>query len=121
MVKGDYEVELQISEVVTRGGVRRVTWLLDKEDEWISVAKLPGVELERGDRGPGMVWLCRVRLQLPLGARLMRVESQPQRGEPKDPLAYFWSARSSAQKRVDRSYFQVGDQGRLIRIHKPEQ
>jgi hypothetical protein len=116
MVIGDYEVELQISEVVVRGGVRRVTWLLDKEDEWISVTQLPGAELERKDRGPGMVWHCRVLVRLPRGARLMRVESQPQRSEPKDPLEYLWSARRSSEKRVQRSYFQVGDQGRLIRI-----
>ena len=121
MVEGDYEIELQISEIVVRGGVRRVTWLLDKEDEWISVTQLPGAELERGDRGPGMVWLCRVRLRLPRGARLMRVESQPQRSEPKDPLTYFWSARASTEKRVQRSYFQIGDQGRLIRIPRHEQ
>lgn len=120
MATADYEVELQIFEVVTRGGVRRVTWLVDQEQEWVSAATFPGAELERRDRGPGMVWLCKVLLRLPLGARLMRVESQPERSEPKDPLAYLWSARRSTDRRVQRSFFEVGDQGRLIRISGPD-
>jgi hypothetical protein len=111
-----FEIELQIFEAVTRGGVRRVTWHVSEQDEWVSVAATPGAQLDYQDRGPGMVWRRQVRLRLPVGAELMRVESEPARDAPKDPLAYLWGARRGTERRVRRSYFRVGEQGKLLKL-----
>jgi hypothetical protein len=120
MSQGDaetgFEIELHIFEAVTRGGVRRVTWHVSEQDDWVSVTATPGALVENRDRGPGVVWRTQVRLRLPLGAELMRVESEPARDAPKDPMAYLWGARRGAERRVKRSYFQVGEQGKLLKL-----
>ncbi len=111
-------VELEISESVTRGGVRRVTWHVASEDDWVSVTTLPGAELRAPDSVPGVIWRKQVIVELELGARLMRVESEPERAPPKDPMAYLWQAQGGARRKVKRSYFRVGRAGRLERVSR---
>jgi hypothetical protein len=113
------EVELEIFETVVRGGVRRVTWHVENEDDWISATVSPGAQVDRQDNSPGTVWRTRVLVRLPLGAKLMRVESEPDRQKSEDPLAYFWSAPRVHPRLVKRSYFQVADRGRLLRLPQP--
>lgn len=110
-----YEIELDTFEIVVRGGVRRVTWRVADGDDWLSAPDFPGAAVENRDRAPGMVWLRRVIIRLPVGARLMRVESAPERALAKDPLAYLWGAPRSREWRVKRSYFIVSDHGQLTR------
>lgn len=114
-----YGVELRILERVTPGGVRRVTWHVAKGDDWISVADFPGAVMRDLDKGPGVVWQRGVSLQLPLGARLMCVESFPERAPRKDPLAYFWEETRRAARGVRRSFFRVESGGRLVRSTEP--
>lgn len=109
-------VELEISESVTRGGVRRVTWHVASEDSWVSVTELPGAELRAPASARGVIWRKQVIVELPLGARLMRVESEPERAPPKDPMAYLWQTRGGVRRKVNRSYFRVGRAGRLERV-----
>lgn len=111
-----FEVELEIFEAVVRGGVRRVTWHVEQEDDWISATAYPGAQMNRQDNSPGTVWRTRVLVQLPLGAKLMRVESEPERQKSQDPLAYFWSAPRVHPRLVRRSYFRVDSGGRLARL-----
>jgi hypothetical protein len=114
-----FEVELEIFEAVTRGGVRRVTWHVSDDDEWISATAWPDAQVNRQDNSPGTVWRSRVLVQLPLGTELMRVESEPDPQRSKDPLAYFWSAPRVHPRLVRRSYFRVDDGGRLFRLPQP--
>lgn len=109
------EVELEIFETVVRGGVRRVTWHVENLDDWISVTAWPGAQVNRQDNSPGTVWRSRVLVRLPLGTKLMRVESEPDRQKSEDPLAYFWSAPRVHRRLVKRSYFQLDASGRLLR------
>ena len=111
-----YSLELEILEVVTRGGMRRVTWHLANEDEWVSVTQLPGAELTQRPNGPGVVWRKQVKVRLELGARLMRVESLPDRAPPKDPMDYLWQARRGVVRKVKRDYFRVDNGGKLVRL-----
>jgi hypothetical protein len=68
------------------------------------------------DRSPGVVWRRSVRLRLPVGTRLMRVESvPPPRAAQKDPLSYLWGAPRSSAQQVQRRYFKVDVGGRLER------
>lgn len=110
------EVELEIFETVVRGGVRRVTWHVENVDDWISATACPGAQVNRQDNSPGTVWRSRVLVRLALGTKLMRVESEPDRQKPADPLAYFWSAPRVHRRLVKRSYFQVDAGGRLLRL-----
>jgi hypothetical protein len=114
-----FEVELEIFEAVMRGGVRRVTWHVAEDDDWISATACPGAQVNKQDSSPGTVWRCRVVVQLPLGAELMRVESEPDRQKSEDPLAYFWSAPRVHRRLVRRSYFRVESGGRLLRLPQP--
>jgi hypothetical protein len=45
----------------------------------------------------------------------MRVESTPERQVQRDPLAYLWKPGQGARRRVQRSYFNVSQTGRLVR------
>jgi hypothetical protein len=113
-------VELEISESVTRGGVRRITWHVESDDDWISVTQLPGAELRDPASTAGVVWRRHVLVELAPGTRLMRVESEPERAPPpKDPMAYLWQMRGGVRRKVKRSYFRVGHQGRLVRVSEP--
>lgn len=115
-----YSLELEILEAVTRGGMRRVTWHWANEDEWVSVTQLPGAELEARPNGPGVVWRKQVKVRLEHGARLMRVESLPDRAPPKDPMDYLWQGRRGVARQVKRDYFKVTDGGKLVRLpHDP--
>lgn len=111
-----FDIELEIFESVMRGGVRRVTWHVANEDDWVSATACPGAHVDRQDNSPGTVWRSRVLVQLPPGAELMRVESEPDRQKSDDPLAYFWSAPRVHRRLVRRSYFRVDNAGRLSRI-----
>lgn len=114
-----FEVELEIFEAITRGGVRRVSWHVADGEDWVSATACPGAQIERQENGPGTVWVSRVHLQLPAGARLMRVESEPDRQKSEDPLAYLWSGPGVHRRRVRRSYFGVSHKGRLVRLSRP--
>jgi hypothetical protein len=110
-------IELDISESVTRGGVRRVTWHVAKDDDtWLSVTEVPGADIRDPASTAGVIWHKHVLVTLPLGARLMRVESEPERAPPKDPMAYLWQGRPGVRRKVKRSYFRVGAAGKLVRV-----
>jgi hypothetical protein len=111
----EHEIQLEVFEAVVEGGVRRVSWHVAQGTSWLSAANYPGARVDLADRTAGVVWLRRVLLCLPAGTRLMRVESLPDRGVQRDPLAYLWKRGPSSAQDVQRSYFRVGDSGRLLR------
>lgn len=113
----DIEVELESFEAVVPGGVRRVTWLVLQDEKWTLVSDSPDARIEQREGGAGMIWLRRVVLRLPLGARLKRVESLPRRETPRDPLAYLLSPTKGGDRETRRSYFVLARGGKLERIH----
>src|SRR3954467_6286318 len=104
----DHEIQLEVFEATTQGGVRRVSWHVAQGERWLSAANYPGARFDLTDRGRGVVWQRRVLLCLPAGTRLMRVESLPDRAVQSDPLAYLWKRGDGTRQRVQRSYFRVG-------------
>jgi hypothetical protein len=114
-----HTIEVEAFEAVVPGGVRRVTWLVESEREWRLVSELPGASVEARDAGRGTVWVRRVTLELPAGARLMRVESSPERATPRDPLAYLFGPEKRKARRTRRSQFVVGVAGQLERVAPP--
>jgi hypothetical protein len=111
----EHEIQLETFEAVTEGGTRRVSWHVAQGEDWLSAASYPGAKVDLADRTPGVVWQRRVLLCLPAGTRLMRVESTPERELQQDPLAYLWRPGQSARRRILRTYFNVGQGGRLVR------
>jgi hypothetical protein len=111
-----HKIEVEAFEAIVPGGVRRVTWLVESEGEWRLASELPGASVEARDAGPGMVWVRRVTLALPPGARLARVESAPERGARRDPLAYLFEAKQVRARQTRRSQFVVGVAGKLERV-----
>ena len=111
-----HRVELETFEAVVAGGVRRVTWLVESEREWRLASELPGATVEACDAGPGTVWVRRVTLALPPGARLVRVESAPKRSAQRDPLAYLFEPGRGRARETRRSQFVVGSSGKLERV-----
>jgi hypothetical protein len=110
-----HEIALEVFEAVTEGGVRRVSWHVAQGEDWLAVGNYPGARVELAQGTPGVVWRRNVQVSLPTGARLMRVESTPERSVQRDPLAYLMRPERSAKQRVLRSYFHVGTAGRLVR------
>lgn len=112
-----YEVRLDSSEAVADGGVRRVTWLIETEEQtWVLAAEYPGARVELGDRRAGVVFQRRVFVQLCLGAQVQKVESEPSRSAPRDLLDYLWISPRGPDRKVRRSFFRVGQKGALERV-----
>jgi hypothetical protein len=111
-----HTIEVEAFEAIVPGGVRRVTWLVESEGEWRLASELPGASVEARDAGPGTVWVRRVTLSLPPGARLARVESVPERAAPRDPLTYLFQPKQARGRQTRRSQFIVGVAGKLERV-----
>lgn len=114
-----HELTLETFESVVPGGVRRVTWLLETDEDWTVIGELPHAQVEQLDCGPGVVWRRRVVLTLPVGARLMRVESVPKRGPALDPLAYLLGPSARVGRETRRARFVVAAGGALTRLPPP--
>jgi len=114
-----HELTLETFESIVRGGVRRVTWLLETEDDWTVIGELPHARVQQLDCGPGVVWRRQVVIALPVGARLMRVESVPKRAAVSDPLAYLLGPSTRVARETRRSQFVVAVGGALTRLPPP--
>jgi hypothetical protein len=114
-----FQVNLEMFESIVPGGVRKVAWFIRSGDDWTRVSEHTDAHVEKCDVGPGTVWLWRVALSLPLGARLMRVESIPRRAPARDPLAYIVKPNGARDRDTRRSYFAVGARGKLERLAEP--
>jgi hypothetical protein len=111
-----YEVQLDSSEAVADGGVRRVTWLIETEQRWVLAAEYPGARVELRDRSAGVVFHRRVFVHLSPGAQVQKVESEPERRAARDLLDYLWISPRGPQRKVRRSFFRVGQKGQLERV-----
>jgi hypothetical protein len=111
-----YSVELEAFESVVPGGVRRVTWLVQRDEDWLMASEVPGAQVEFHQGVPGMVWRRSVTLALAPGSRLARIESTPQRAASRDPLAYLFGAEEKRDRQTRRSYFIVKAGGKLERV-----
>ena len=114
-----HTIEVEAFEAIVPGGVRRVTWLVESDEEWRLASELPGASVEARDAGPGMVWVRRVTLALPPGARLARVESEPERTVHRDPLSYLFGPDRRRGRQTRRSQFVVTVAGKLERVAPP--
>jgi hypothetical protein len=114
-----HELTLETFESVAPGGVRRVTWLIEGEDDWMLLAELPAAQVQNLDCGPGVVWRRQVVVTLPVGARLMRVDSIPKRAPAQDPLAYLLAPSARVGRETRRSQFVVAAGGVLQRLPPP--
>lgn len=111
----DELVELVDTERVVPRGALRTTWFVRQGEGWTKAADWAGAELERRNSGPGTVWERAIRLSLPAGTEVMRVETRPRPEEPKDPLSYLERDTRAAPRATRRTVFRVERGGRLAR------
>lgn len=108
-------VTIIVGEHVAARGRRSISWLLRDRNRWVPVQRCERAGVERLDAGPGTVWEARVTLNLPRGARLMRVESTPRRDARREPLEYLRREVRAAERTVHRTEYEVGPRGKLRR------
>jgi hypothetical protein len=99
----DARVVLEVVEVIdeeriVERGTAQVNWFVRLNDAWVHVSTWPAARSERLDAGAGTVWQSRTELDLPRGARLMRVESRPNTYARGTPLEYL-TQRATIQSR----------------------
>jgi len=107
-------VEIIDEERIVPRGTAQVNWFVRLNDAWVHVSTWPGANSERLDAGAGTVWQSRTQIQVPRGARLMRVESRPNDYARESPLDYLTRGAPSKSRRVRRNYYVVGRSGDLI-------
>lgn len=107
-------VELFESETIVARGRRKVTYLVRLNDAWVLASAHPRAVVERLSAGPGTVWEHRIELPLPVGTRLVRVESEPEPELGRDALDYLGDARRGPKRRSRRRELVVSARGELL-------
>ncbi len=95
-------------------GTAQINWFVRFNDAWVHASVWEGARQERLDASAGTVWQSRTELDLPVGARLMRVESRPSDYARESPLEYLTRGAPSKRRNVRRHYFTVGRSGQLL-------
>ncbi|HKO48021.1 MAG TPA: hypothetical protein VJV79_09875 [Polyangiaceae bacterium] len=107
-------VEVIDEERIVARGTAQVNWFVRLNDAWVHVSAWPGARSERLNAGAGTVWQSRTEIDVPRGARLMRVESRPSGYARESPLEYLTRGAPSKSRKLRRNYYFVGRQGDLI-------
>jgi len=107
-------VEVIDEERIVERGTAQVNWFVRQNDAWVHVSTWPGARSERLAAGAGTVWQSRTEIDVPRGARLMRVESRPNSYNRESPLEYLTRGAPSKSRKLRRNYFLVGRSGDLI-------
>lgn len=110
-----HRIVVHDSENVVLRGTRRVEWSLRVNDGWIKAHDARGAEVESLNAPSGTVWERRITLELPTGARLLRVEVRPAREERRDALEYLTGKARTKTTRL-RAVFRVTARGALERV-----
>ncbi len=107
-------VEVIDEERIVPRGTAQVNWFVRLNDAWVHVSTFPGARSERLEAGAGTVWQSRTEIELPRGARLMRVESRPNSYASESPLEYLTRGAPAKSRKVRRTYYFVGRTGDLV-------
>jgi hypothetical protein len=101
-------------ERIVERGTAQVNWFVRLNDAWVHVTEWPGARSERLNAGAGTVWQSRTEIDVPRGARLMRVESRPSSYARESPLEYLTRGAPSKSRKLRRNYYLVGRSGELV-------
>ncbi|MEO6603929.1 MAG: hypothetical protein ABIQ16_28860 [Polyangiaceae bacterium] len=107
-------IEVTDEERIVERGTAQVNWFVRFNDVWVHVSTWAGARSERLDAGAGTVWQSRTELDVPRGARLMRVESRPSSYARESPLEYLTRGAPSKSRKVRRTYYVVSRSGDLV-------
>jgi len=107
-------VEVIDEERIVPRGTAQVNWFVRLNDVWVHVSAWPGARSERLAAGVGTVWQSRTEIDVPRGARLMRVESRPSSYQRESPLEYLTRGAPAKSRKVRRNYYLVARQGDLV-------
>ena len=107
-------VEVIDEERIVERGTAQVNWFVRLNDAWVHVTEWPGARSERLNAGAGTVWQSRTEIDVPRGARLMRVESRPSSYARESPLEYLTRGAPSKSRKLRRNYYLVGRSVELV-------
>ncbi|MDX2051346.1 MAG: hypothetical protein SFV15_03080 [Polyangiaceae bacterium] len=110
----DLLVELTESEAVTPHGTQKVVWFVWFKGCWTHPKELDGTVCESLERASGTVWAQRLKVPLPEGARLMKVDQRPNTQERLNPLDYLTREVRGARQKTHRRYYRVSRNGTLV-------
>lgn len=108
-------ITLEDCEHVVPYGARQTTWFVRVRDAWVHARAVEGAHVENLEAGPGTVWRQCITLELAPEARLMKVESMPQK-ERKTPLEFLESRRVPVARAVVRREFRLSPEGQLVAL-----
>jgi hypothetical protein len=111
-------VTLTEEEVVLTRGAGIVTWLVSHNDGWVRAGSHPRASSEMLDRGSGVVWRTRIKLELARGTELQRIEIRPD-VRPRSALEHLEAGSRGAPRAKKIRRYQVGPRGELVPLTPP--
>ena len=109
-------VTLTERETIVARGHRKVVWFVQVHRSWEPAGSCAGGTRSEVTPGPGTVWEREIELRVPRDTVLLRVDSQPRLGPPRDALEYLQRETRRAERHVRRTLFRVGPRGVLTRL-----
>ncbi len=116
MSSADRSVQVFENERVVARGTSRTTWFVRRDDDWVNVTQWPGAVAEAQSAGPGTVWERAVRIAVPAGTELLRVETTPRADARQDPMKYLRGTSKGRPTASRRTTFHVKRDGSLERV-----
>jgi len=100
-----FSVKVTCDEVVAERGTCTTQWLVRDGAQWLAAHRFPNAKSERLAAGPGTVWAEVVELELPAGALLRRVVSEPAAHKHKAPFDYLrGEVRGASRAKREQEY-----------------
>ena len=112
-----HRIEVRDSESVVPRGTRRIDWSLRVNDGWVKACDAQGASVRSVDAPSGTVWERLITLELPTGARLLRVEVRPGAPVRRDALEYL-TGNPKSPGTLFKHVFRVTADGRLARVEQ---
>lgn len=112
-----HRIEVRDSESVVPRGTRRIEWSVHVNDGWVKARDAHGASVKSVDAPSGTVWERLIALELPTGARLLRVEVRPGAPVRRDALEYL-TGNPKSKGALSKHVFRVTADGRLARVEQ---
>jgi hypothetical protein len=109
-------VEVTEEERVVPRGTAQTRWYYRRGDAWEKVMEAGDAVVEARPKGPGTIWERAVKLRLPVGTEVRRVDERPGPPSRMDPLAYLTKGKPSPKYEIEERRYRVVRGGRLAPV-----
>ena len=108
------------SESVVARGVRRTTWWIFVDREWLHIAQFEHAQIQSLPTAPGLVWSRKASVEVLAGTLLARDIREPTEPRTLSPLAYVLSSGRRVTWSRKRTTYRVDARGTLQRLRTSE-